>query len=101
LKAEDSIRPAQPAGEAQLATTRPSEPMAIDTLGGRVHIEWDPQAPVTPLGQLGFFVQGLKTADLFEPWVADCPLRSSSPKAPSQTDILGPSLLSALAGPKR
>ena len=27
-----------------------------DTFGGRVHIEWDTTAPVTPLGQLPFFI---------------------------------------------
>ena len=27
-----------------------------DTFAGRVHIEWDTMAPVTPLGQLPFFI---------------------------------------------
>ena len=27
-----------------------------DTFAGRVHIEWDTTAPVTPLGQLPFFI---------------------------------------------
>jgi len=37
----------------------------VDTYGGRVHVEWDPQAAVTPLGQLPFFIDFLKTAELF------------------------------------
>ena len=52
-------------------------------------MEWDPQAAVTPMGQLPFFIEFLKTAELFEPWVADCPLQWASPNAPSKPDILG------------
>jgi hypothetical protein len=33
--------------------------LAVDTFGGRVHVEWDPQAAVTPLGQLAFFIDFL------------------------------------------
>ncbi len=31
--------------------------LAVDTFGARVHVEWDPQAAVTPLGQLAFFIE--------------------------------------------
>ena len=44
-----------------------------DTFGGRVHIEWDTGAPVTPLGQLPFFIEYLKQGGLFDGWVADFP----------------------------
>lgn len=73
----------------------------VDTFGGRIHVEWDPQASVTPLGQLPFFIEFLKTAELFEPWVAECPLEYKSPNAPSKRDILGTILLSVLAGHRR
>ena len=73
-----------PKGESQIQSQETmSEPIGIDTFGGRVHIQWDPQAPATPFGQLGFFIQFLKTADLFVPWVQDCPLHYTSPNAPS------------------
>ena len=36
--------------------------------------KWDETAPVTPLGQLAFFIDYLKQAGLFDAWVADCPL---------------------------
>lgn len=26
------------------------EKLSVDTFGGRVHVEWDPQSSVTPLG---------------------------------------------------
>jgi len=33
-----------------------SGPVAVDTSGGRFHVEWDLQAAVTPLGQLPYFI---------------------------------------------
>ncbi len=48
--------------------------IALDTFGGRIHVEWDPAVAVTPLGQLPFFIEFLKVSGLFETWVADCPL---------------------------
>jgi Transposase DDE domain group 1 len=69
-----------------------------DTFAGRVHVEWDADAPVTPFGQLPFFIDYLKQAGLFEAWVADCPLWLISPNAPSKRDLLGTVLLSVLAG---
>src|SRR5437868_2768607 len=55
-----------------------------DTFGGRVHVEWDAAEPVTPLGQLAFFIEYLKQGGLFDGWVADCPLSFTSPNAPTQ-----------------
>src|SRR6516165_7924741 len=72
-----------------------------DTFGGRVHIEWDTSAPVTPLGQLPFFIEYLKQGGLFDGWVADCPLSFTSPNAPRKRDVLGTLLLSVLAGHRR
>jgi Transposase DDE domain group 1 len=72
-----------------------------DTFAGRIHVEWDAAAPVTPFGQLPFFIDYLKQAGLFDAWVADCPLSLSSPNAPSKRDLLGTVLLSVLAGHRR
>ena len=72
-----------------------------DTFAGRVHIEWDTTAPVTPLGQLPFFIEYLKQGGLFDGWVADCPLSFTSPNAPRKRDVLGTLLLSVLAGHRR
>src|SRR5215469_10564023 len=75
--------------------------LAVDTFGGRVHVEWDPQSAVTPLGQLPFFIEFLKLGNLFDPWVSECPLEMTSPNASSNRDLLGTLLLSVLAGHKR
>lgn len=69
-----------------------------DTYAGRVHVEWDPAAAVTPLGQLPFFAEFLKQSGLFDAWVADSPLRMTSPNAPKKRDVLGTTLLGVLAG---
>jgi hypothetical protein len=75
--------------------------LAVDTMGRRVHVEWDPLAPVTPLGQLVFFCQFLAASGLYAQWVAECPLRYDSPNAPAVRDVLGTSVLAILSGASR
>ena len=72
--------------------------IALDTFGGRIHVEWDPAAAVTPLGQLPFFIEFLKVSGLFEAWVADCPLAYHSNHASDKRAVLATLLLSILAG---
>ena len=78
-----------------------SNRLAVDTFGGKVHIAWDPDAAVTPQGQLAFFIDFLKTGGIYEPWVADCPLHYTNPNAPDKHDVFGTVLLSVLAGHHR
>lgn len=73
----------------------------VDTYGGRLHVEWDPQAAVTPLGQLPFFIEFLKTTKLFDDLVESCPLKFSSNNASKVRDILGSMMLSVLSGHTR
>ena len=73
----------------------------VDTFGGKVHIEWNPEASVTPLGQLPFFIQFLTLGGRFDPCVNECPLTFSSNNAPKKIDILGSLFLSILSGHKR
>lgn len=95
-------KPAHPTDEA-LAMTKKSlvEAIEVDTFDGKLHIEWDPTATVTPIGQLPFFIQFLKLGNRFEPWVKDCPLVYTSYNAPTKTDVLGTFLLSVLSGHTR
>ena len=83
------------------AVTERTEPMVVDTPGGRIHVQWDQESSATPNGQLTFFAEFLHTAGLYEAWVQDCPLSYTSPNAPTQYDVLGTLLLSILAGHKR
>lgn len=73
----------------------------VDTYGGRVYIDWDHNALVTPLGQLSFFIEFLKRTELFEQWIEHCPLQLTSPNAPTKRDMLGTILLSVLSGHTR
>jgi hypothetical protein len=78
--------PAHPEGEAvndlqAIAGEVMIPSLAVDTMGRRFHVEWDPLAPVTPLGQLVFFSQFLASSGLYSKWVAACPLRYTSPQA--------------------
>lgn len=75
--------------------------VAVDTYGGRVHIEWDHATSVTPMGQLPFFIEFLKRTELFDHLIATCPLKYISPNAPKVCDVLGTILLSVLSGHTR
>ena len=91
-----------PTGEPQNGALVPvSGPVALDTFGGRIHVEWNPEAAVTPLGQLPFFIDYLKLGGLFDAWVESCPLEWTSPNAPRKRDVLGTVLLSILSGHQR
>jgi len=80
---------------------RQHQPIAIDTFGGRVHVEWNPHAAVTPLGQLPFFTQFLQVSGLFDAWVKDCPLAYQSNNASGKREVLATLLLSILSGHQR
>lgn len=89
-------------GEAKRkALARQNQPIALDTFGGRIHVEWDSAAAVTPLGQLPFFIDFLKVSGLFDAWVVDCPLVYRSNNASDKREVLATFLLSILAGHHR
>jgi len=93
---------AHPAGEQSLVVdTGLPQGVDLDSFFGPVHVEWDHGAALTPLGQLPFFIDFLKTSGLFDAFVADCPLRYTSPNAPKKRDVLGTTMLAMLAGHKR
>jgi hypothetical protein len=87
-----------PAGEQPVVERVSAGPVVADTFAGRIHVEWDNSAQVTPLGQLPFFVEFVKQGGLFDGMVADCPLHYTSPNAPKKRDVLGTIFLSVLAG---
>ena len=50
-----------PSGEVALVDNNVfSEAVEVDTFAGKLHVEWDPNSAVTPMGQLPFFIQCLK-----------------------------------------
>jgi len=103
MSAQNSPLPAHPQGEgfsALISSAGDSliPALAVDTVGRRFHVEWDPEAPVTPLGQLVFFCPFLAAGGLYSKWVAECPLRYTSPNAPGLKDVLGTWVLASLSG---
>ena len=91
-----------PSGESiQTKEIAENKQFPVDTYAGRVHVEWDHEAAVTPLGQLPFFIEFLKTTKLFDELVEECPLEFTSNNASNVRDILGSMLLSVLSGHTR
>lgn len=91
-----------PLGDSQSKAWIPlADSVTVDTFGGRIHVEWNPQAAVTPLGQLPFFIDYLHVSGLFDERVSRCPLQWTSPNAPTKTDVLGTVLLSVLSDHQR
>ena len=56
--------PSHRLGEQRVVEYPNDQPVALGTLAGRVQIDWDPDAPVTPSGQMAFFIVFLKSAGL-------------------------------------
>jgi Transposase DDE domain group 1 len=77
------------------------EAVAVQTMGGRMHVRWDPTAQATPHGQIVYFAEFLATAGIFDNWVQACPLRYSSPNASAVRDVLGTLMLGILSGSRR
>jgi hypothetical protein len=81
--------------------TDENQPIEVDTFDGKVFVSWDPDASVTAMGQLPFFIEFLKLGNRFQPWVDDCPLAYTSNNAPGKNNLLGSLFLSILAGHTR
>ncbi|MBX3328448.1 MAG: hypothetical protein U0223_03440 [Nitrospira sp.] len=48
------------------AVARQNGAIARNTFWGQLHVEWDPAAAVTPLGQWPFFIEFLNISGLFD-----------------------------------
>ena len=96
---ETALAKVHPKGELEKTEIQPWETgVSLDTFAGKIQFRWAPDAEVSSLGQMPFFIEFLKTSGLFESWVRDCPLTYTSANAPKKRDVLGTILLSVLAG---
>ena len=99
MSKEEEVVRAHPEGEVQIAGNQPAETVtSVDTFAGKIHVKWAPEATVSSLGLMPFFIEFLKTSGLFDKWVEDCPLRYTSGNAPDKRNVLGTLLLAVLAG---
>ena len=99
MRDEKALAKIHPEGETQTVEREtPEGTLSLDTFGGKIQFRWAPEAGVSSLGQMAFFIEFLKTSGRFEEWVQDCPLTYTSGNAPKKRDVLGTILLSVLAG---
>src|ERR1035438_8059444 len=96
---EKAVVQVHPEGERPAEGIQPAEATtSLDTFAGKIQFKWVPDAGVSSLGLMPFFIEFLKVSGLFENWVEDCPLQFTSLNAPRKRDVLGTILLSVLAG---
>src|SRR5437879_4385194 len=86
---ERAVVAIHPEGEGPAAGNQPQETVTnVDTFGGKIQVKWAPEAAVSSLGLMPFFIEFLKTSGRFDAWVEDCPLQYKSPNAPQKRDVL-------------
>ena len=92
-------------GESKLKRAKREEMIlscaGVQTMTGRVQVRWDAESAATPMGQLAYFIEFLTLTGLWSRWLESCPLRYSSPNAPTKAEVMGTWLLSILSGHKR
>jgi hypothetical protein len=99
MSKEEEVVQTHPEGEVQIGGNQPAETVAsLDTFAGKIYVKWSPEATVSSLGLMPFFIEFLKTTGLFDKWVEDCPLHYTSGNAPEKRNVLGTLVLSVLAG---
>ena len=95
----EQVVPDHPEGECQATANEAAQAASsVDTFAGKVFVKWSADAAVSSLGLMPFFIEFLKTSELFDKWVEECPLTYTSSNAPKKRDVLGTILLSVLAG---
>src|SRR5438034_8370712 len=73
---EQGLVAIHPEGEGPTAEMESPETVTnVDTFGGKIQVKWAPEAAVSSLGLMPFFIEFLKTSGRFDAWVEDCPLQ--------------------------
>src|SRR5216683_6682096 len=99
MSEEKASEKVHPEGERKSGGIEGSERSGnVDTFAGRIQVKWVPEAAVSSLGLMPYFIEFLKTSGRFDAWVEECPLQYTSPNAPRKRDVLGTILLSVLSG---
>src|SRR5450756_1246546 len=85
---EKALVQAHPEGEVEIAGNQAAETVtSLDTFAGKIHVKFAPEATVSSLGLMPFFIEFLKISGLFDKWVEDCPLHYTSGNAVSYTHL--------------
>jgi hypothetical protein len=97
----EPYRGLHPAGEQPAEELGYPAPHRVETMGGSFQVSWEEDAGISPQGLLTYFFEFLHVSGLWEDFVEKCPLRYSSPNAPTKTEILGTILCGVLNGHRR
>ena len=93
---------AHPLGERSAGVpARLEESVPVDSFAGKVQVRWTAEEAVTPLGQLPLFLDFLRQANLFDPFVREALLQYTSPIARRVWDVPGTQLLLVVSGASR
>ena len=90
-----------PLGEHQKGTVEKKRDNFCETFGGKIHVNWDENAPMTPHAQAVYFADFLKVTGLYESWLKETPLHLKSPNTPKKEDVIGTAFLGILTGQNR
>ena len=64
MSEKDEVVRVHPEGEGQSTGKRPLESVtSVDTFAGKIHVRWAPEASVSSMGLMVFFIEFLKTSD--------------------------------------
>jgi len=90
-----------PKGEGKMNWETYPPPRRLETIGGGVEVRWEEDSGVSMHGGLAYFIEFLNVSGIWKRFVAECPLKYSSPNAPTNSEILGTILFSVLSGHRR
>lgn len=90
-----------PAGEGKAKRESYPPERRLETLGGGVEVRWEEDPGVSMHGGLAFFIEFLNLSGIWKKFVEECPLKYTSPNAPTKSEILGTILFSVLSGHRR
>ena len=75
--------------------------LILDSYDGKIALDWEDDSPVTPYGNLSFFIEYLKVSGLFDALVSDSPIAITGNRSSKPRDLIGTTMLSILCGHKR
>jgi hypothetical protein len=98
VEGRDSLHPQ---GEHEGEAPKYPAPHRVDAMGGPMYVSWEADPGISPHGMLTYFFEFLHVSGLWQEFVEQCPLRYTSPNAPTKAEILGTILCSVLSGHRR
>lgn len=90
-----------PTGERKSERLEYPTPHRVETLGGPMQVHWEKDPGISPHGMLTYFLEFLQISGIWEEFVEQCPLRYTSPNAPTKAEILGTIVCGVLSGHRR